>query len=396
MKQQKTIKVAIAGLGAVGRTVADILQNQENVEIVAISARRLKPWMKGYQAEFVDSPILLSERDDVDVVIDCLSGVNTSYEVVHRALSNAKNVVSSNTMLAAVHGQTLQTVARVQNVAYDWQYAAMAGLPLTALMAGSVTHPSRITTHMALDVQTVLDRIRIFEETPATAISMVRQDKAVDATGKHHYARLCLLQKLCFGTFSDVRQATLLNLDALSFEDSLLAQHMGGELRLIGEVMADGVQHSIQILQEAEAHRLDAVQEFLQIETPEAQTPMTLSLPPQTPRSVALGLVNSVHALGQSKLPRLPKRLPAANQRPTAQTVFVRTTPEMQETLRRDARWNILQERSRNGKLGVILATHLPTQEIERVLGEGTLALKVWQPLNKQPAALGVSLRLVS
>lgn len=396
MIQPKTIKVALAGLGAVGRATADLLHNCPNVELVAISARRLKPWMKAYQADFTDSPILLADRADVDVVVDCLSGVNTSYEVVHRALSNAKAVVSSNTMLAAVHGQTLQTVARVQNVAYDWQYAAVAGLPLAAMMAGSLTHPTRITTHMALDVQTVLDRIRIFEETPSAALGMVRQDRGVDASGKHHFARLALLQNMCFGTYSDVRSATPLHLDMLSFEDSILAQHMGGELRLVGEVTAEGISHSVQLLTEADAHRMDALQEYVVIETAEADMPMSLSLPPHTPRSVALGLANSVQALRQGKLPRLPKRMPAANIRPTAHTLFVRTSPDRVETLRRDARWNILQERSRAGQTGVILATHLPAAEVQRVLGEGTLALKVWQPQGKQPAALGVSLRLVS
>ena len=117
------LRLGIAGLGTVGIGVVKIIQKHADllaarsgrpVAITAISARdRMKNRDADLSAyEWVEDPVELATRDDVDVYVELIGGdEGVARASVEAALRAGKDVVTANKALLAIHGQELAQMA---------------------------------------------------------------------------------------------------------------------------------------------------------------------------------------------------------------------------------------------------------------------------------------------
>ena len=115
-------KVALLGCGVVGSQVARLLHEQADdltarvgapVELVGIAVRRLG------LARDVDLPAelfttdaeALVARDDVDVVVEVIGGIEPARTLILSALEHGASVVTANKALLAEDGSTLFAAA---------------------------------------------------------------------------------------------------------------------------------------------------------------------------------------------------------------------------------------------------------------------------------------------
>ena len=137
----KVLRLGIAGLGTVGVGVIQILQKQSEllarrcgceIVVTCVSARDAGKDrgvdLSGYA--WVDDPIALAGREDVDVVVELIGGSEgVAYDLVKGALSGGKSVVTANKALMAHHGAELAEIAENKGGSLCYE-AAVAGLSL--------------------------------------------------------------------------------------------------------------------------------------------------------------------------------------------------------------------------------------------------------------------------
>ncbi len=135
--QQRTVKVALLGCGVVGSQVARLLHEQAGdlaarvgapVELAGIAVRRLGIPRDVDLPEdlFTTDAEALVTRDDIDVVVEVIGGIEPARSLILAALEHGASVVSANKALLAEDGSTLFEAA--EKFGRDLFYeAAVAG-----------------------------------------------------------------------------------------------------------------------------------------------------------------------------------------------------------------------------------------------------------------------------
>ena len=146
---QRAIGVAVLGLGTVGSEVARIIR-EHSTDLEARVGARLE--LRGVAVRRIDGDRGLPEvllttdaeslvtRDDVDVVVEVIGGIELPRKLVLAALNAGKSVVTANKALLAEYTGELAEAAERQSVDLYFE-AAVAGAipvirPLTQSLAG--------------------------------------------------------------------------------------------------------------------------------------------------------------------------------------------------------------------------------------------------------------------
>src|SRR5690349_8124544 len=219
MESDKTVRVALLGCGVVGSQVARLISEQAAdltarvgapVELVGIAVRRLGlERAADLPAElFTTDAEALVTRDDVDLVVEVIGGIEPARTLILAALDAGASVVTANKALLAEDGATL--FAAAERAGRDLYYeAAVAGAipilrPLRESLAGDkVTRVLGIvngTTNFILDRMTTSGAgfTEALEE--AQALGYAEADPTADVEGFDAAAKAAILASLAFHT----------------------------------------------------------------------------------------------------------------------------------------------------------------------------------------------------
>ncbi|EAI4414668.1 homoserine dehydrogenase [Campylobacter fetus] len=146
------MRVAILGLGTVGSEVANVLINNRRL-ITARSGVEITPVIGVVRdiSKKRESSIPLSDdiqsvinRDDIDVFVELMGGVEKPYDVVSKILKKKKPVVTANKALLAYHRSELEMLAG--DTPFGYEASVAGGIPIIkALREGlSANHIEKI------------------------------------------------------------------------------------------------------------------------------------------------------------------------------------------------------------------------------------------------------------
>jgi homoserine dehydrogenase len=248
----KALKVAVLGCGSVGSQVVRLLSQQAAdlearvgapVELVGIGVRRLDA---PRDVQIPDGLLTtnaagLVARDDVDLVIEVIGGIEPARSLILSALENGASVVTANKALLAEDGPTLFEAA--DKAGRDLYYeAAVAGAipilrPLRESLAGDrVTRVLGIvngTTNFILDKMDTSGAgfSEALEE--AQELGYAEADPTADVEGFDAAAKAAILASLAFHsrvTAADVHREGIADVTAA---DVASAQEMGCVVKLL-------------------------------------------------------------------------------------------------------------------------------------------------------------------
>ena len=249
-----TLRLGIAGLGTVGAELIAILQRQEQIitsragrkiAITAISARSrnkdrgvdLSPY------DWVDDPVALAKRDDVDVFVELIGGEDgVAKDACIAALQAGKQLVTANKAMLAIHGQALAELAERNQCTLNYEAAVAGGIPcIKALREGLVGNQiTRVIGVMNGTCNYILTRMEdadlsykaAFNE--ADSLGYLEADPTLDIGGIDAAHKLCILAALAFGTQVNFKDAQLQGIDMVSADDIQAAREMGYRIKLLG------------------------------------------------------------------------------------------------------------------------------------------------------------------
>jgi len=213
------VRVALLGCGVVGSQVARLILEQSAdltarvgapVELAGIAVRRLGMARDAeIPAElFTTDAEALVTRDDIDIVVEVIGGIEPARPLILAALANGAGVVTANKALLAEDGATLFDAAREHGVDLYYEAAVAGAIPILRPLRESLSG-DRVTRVMGIVNGTtnyILDKMDTsgagFSEALAEAqqLGYAEADPTADVEGFDAAAKAAILASLAFHT----------------------------------------------------------------------------------------------------------------------------------------------------------------------------------------------------
>ncbi len=254
------IRLGIAGLGTVGAGVVKIVQRHGTtlamragrpIKITAVCARTRDKDRSIRLSEFdwVDDPVALARRNDVDLVVELMGGSDgPAKATTEAAIAAGKDVVTANKAMLALHGQALAEAADAAGSVIRFEAAVAGGIPvIKALNEGLAGNEiTRVLGVMNGTCNYILTRMEsaglsygeVFKE--AEGLGYLEADPSLDVGGIDAGHKLALLASIAFGTQVAFGDVVLEGIQRISFEDIELAGDMGFRIKLLGVAQKTG------------------------------------------------------------------------------------------------------------------------------------------------------------
>jgi homoserine dehydrogenase len=216
----RSVRVAILGCGTVGSEVIRLLHSQSDdlaarvgapLEIAGIAVRRAgrdRSDLPVDPALFTTDAVELVTRDDVDVVVEVVGGIEPARSWLTTALKAGKSVVTANKALLAEDGAALHGAASEGGADLYYEASVAGAIPLLRPLRESL-HGDRVTRVMGIVNGTtnfVLSSMDLsgagFAEAldEATALGYAEADPTADIEGFDAAAKAAILASLAFHT----------------------------------------------------------------------------------------------------------------------------------------------------------------------------------------------------
>ena len=241
------MNIAILGVGTVGEAVAKILlQNKKLIaarcgeEIVpVIGVVRNLSKKRDVAIPLTDDMDSVLERDDIDVFVELMGGVEEPFKVVSKILERKKAVVTANKALLAYHRYALQNLA--QNTPFGFEASVAGGIPIIrALREGlSANHilsingilngtSNYILTSMMSKGSNFADALKKAQE-----LGYAEADPTFDVGGFDAAHKLLILASIAYGVHGNPEDILIEGIEGITPEDIFFANDFEYVIKLL-------------------------------------------------------------------------------------------------------------------------------------------------------------------
>ena len=248
-----TLRVALLGCGVVGSQVARLITEQADdlaarigapLELVGVAVRRLG---RDRAATGVDPALFTSDahglvtRDDVDIVVEVIGGVEPARTLVMAAMEHGASVVSANKAMLAEDGATLHAAAEKHRVDLYYEAAVAGAIPLLRPLRESLAG-DRIRRVLGIVNGTtnyILDKMdssgtgftEALEE--AQALGYAEADPTADVEGFDAAAKAAILAAIAFHSPVAAADVHREGIAEVTSADVASARDMGAVVKLL-------------------------------------------------------------------------------------------------------------------------------------------------------------------
>ncbi|AGL20601.1 homoserine dehydrogenase [Actinoplanes sp. N902-109] len=247
------IRLALLGCGTVGSEVVRLLHEQADdltarigapLELVGIAVRRpgrRRGDLPADPALFTTDALSLVKRDDVDVVIEVVGGIDPARTWLTEALRAGRSVVTANKALLAEDGATLHEAAAEGSADLYYEAAVAGAIPLLrplreSLHGDRVTRVTGIVNGTTNFILSSMDTsgagfAEALEE--ATELGYAEADPTADVEGFDAAAKAAILASLAFHTRVTAADVFRDGMTAVTAADVASAKAMGCTIKLL-------------------------------------------------------------------------------------------------------------------------------------------------------------------
>ena len=266
------IRVALLGCGVVGSEVARQLCTQAAdlaarvgapLEIVGIAVRDTSRIPARAAATGVDpglfttDPDALVARDDIDIVVEVMGGIEPARSLLLAAMKSGAAVVSANKALLAEDGATLHAAAAAAEVDLYFEASVAGAIPLLRPMRESLAgdHVTRVLGIVNGTTNYILTRMdetgAAFDDALAEAqeLGYAEADPTADIEGYDAAAKAAILAGLAFHSRVTIDDVYREGITAVTAETVASARAMGRVIKLlaIAELAPDGAAIGVRV-----------------------------------------------------------------------------------------------------------------------------------------------------
>jgi homoserine dehydrogenase len=247
------VRVALLGCGVVGSEVVRLLHEQAPdlharigapLELVGVAVRRVgrqRGALPVDAALFTADALGLVKRDDVDVVVEVVGGIEPARGWLVEALRAGKSVVTANKALLAEDGVTLHEAAADGNADLYYEAAVAGAIPLLrplreSLHGDQITRVTGIvngTTNFILSNMDSSGANYYDALEQATALGYAEPDPTADVEGFDAAAKAAILASLAFHTRVRAADVYREGITEVTARDVASAKAMGCTIKLL-------------------------------------------------------------------------------------------------------------------------------------------------------------------
>ena len=248
----KKVKIALLGLGNVGRGVFTILQQNKDeimkrsgyeIEVSKVLVRDVTKNRGVAVPEEVlttDFEEILND-DSIKIVVEVMGGIDPAKEYMMRAMEAKKHIVTANKMLLATAGDEVFEKAEEMGIMFQYEASVAGGIPiinginenLTANKINELFGIVNGTTNYILSKMELenLDFDEVLEE--AKQKGYAEADPTSDIDGYDAQYKLAILASLAFGTKVKVNDVYREGITKIKPIDMKYASDFGMSIKLL-------------------------------------------------------------------------------------------------------------------------------------------------------------------
>ncbi|MCT1459431.1 homoserine dehydrogenase [Aestuariimicrobium sp. p3-SID1156] len=251
VEEPRALRVAMLGCGVVGSQVARLIIEQADdlasrigarLELVGIAVgnpTRERPGLD--PALFFGDAEALVSRDDLDIVIEVVGGIDPVRDWVATALEGGASVITANKALIAAHGAELTEIARLRGVDLYYEAAVAGAIPIIrplreSLVGDEITRVMGIvngTTNYILDQMTTTGAEFADALGEAQDLGYAEADPTADVEGHDAAAKAAILASLAFHTDITSDQVASQGISQLTSRDISSAAGLNMVIKLL-------------------------------------------------------------------------------------------------------------------------------------------------------------------
>lgn len=234
---RRPMRVALLGLGTVGRGVYDYILARDDMELAYVLSLTLFDGIPCKIAQSIDE---ILDDATVDTVVEVIGGLHPAYEWVTGAIRAGKNVITANKLLIAAHYRELVELAARHGVALRCTAAAGGGIPwLTTLERTIHQEPVvRISGIMNGTTNFILDTMHTsggsFHSALAEAqrLGYAERDPSADISGADIRRKLVISSNIAYGRVLREEDVDVFGIETITNADVAAFRKMGRVCKL--------------------------------------------------------------------------------------------------------------------------------------------------------------------
>ena len=245
------VRVALLGGGTVGSQVARLLTDSAEdlqarvgapLELVAVAVRDVNKPRPGIPSELLtDDPFAVVKREDVDIVVEVMGGIEPTKELLEVALRNGASVITANKALLSEHGAGLHEIAFQNGVDLFYEAAVAGAIPLLrplreSLAGDRVQRVLGIVNGTTNYILTKMDEEGAdYDEVLAEAqrLGYAEADPTADVDGHDAAAKAAILATLAFHSSVTLSDVHCEGISSVALRDVEAGRDLGFVIKLL-------------------------------------------------------------------------------------------------------------------------------------------------------------------
>lgn len=247
----KTLKLGLLGYGTVGQGVVELLKQNaaewqsktgHSVSVTAIAKRNWDGIEKPAGVDCIIDTASIVARDDVDVVVELIGGIDVAYDLIMQALDNGKHVVTANKALIAYKGTEIFQKAAEKGLQVAFEASVAGGIPIIkglkeGLIANEITSVAGIINGTSNYILTAMrNEGRAFADVleEAQQLGYAEADPTFDVEGVDAAHKLTILASIAYGIDLDFDKLSVEGISNISRQDVTYAEELGYRIKHLG------------------------------------------------------------------------------------------------------------------------------------------------------------------
>ncbi|WP_454044748.1 homoserine dehydrogenase [Corynebacterium sp. Marseille-Q2516] len=245
------VGIAILGFGTVGSQVLRLMLDNADafahriggpLEVRGVAVSDLSKSRDGVDPELLtDDAMALINRDDVDIVVEVIGGIDYPRKLVLAALKAGKSVVTANKALVGAHADELAAAAEEAGVDLYFEAAVAAAIPVVGMLRRSLAGDQieRIagivngTTNFILDAMDSTGASYDDMLAEATRLGYAEADPTADVEGYDAASKAAIMASLGFHTRVKASDVYCEGITAITAKDIAAAKESGHTIKLL-------------------------------------------------------------------------------------------------------------------------------------------------------------------
>ena len=249
----KPINVGLLGIGTVGGGTFTVLErNREEISrragrAIAIAVVADKDLVRANsivqgRARVIDDAAAVVSDPNIDIVVELIGGTGIAKQLILKAISNGKHIVTANKALLAQHGNEIFAAAQKKGVMVAFEAAVAGGVPIIKSLREGLA-ANRIEWIAGIINGTsnfILSEMRekgaSFDDVlkQAQQLGYAEADPTFDIEGVDAAHKLTIMAAIGFGIPMQFSAAYTEGISKLTREDIQYAEELGYRIKLLG------------------------------------------------------------------------------------------------------------------------------------------------------------------